>query len=253
VAALALILLPFGVNRHTAFLGEKAIGAVLSFGIKLMVLAFIAAVAVPLVKTWSLPVDPTNKQMFCLLLGSLAITFLAWHAPTMAAGLLSGHPTLTAGTAAGFGAAGAAATVGLGWASAALGRAGIRTGHRATMAATRGGGQISEAYRSGGIEGIRRLGEAYVSKGTHKISDPFTSSFDLGKKTVASMLDDSGGPSTGTNSGGRAGSCGNQQQTPKMDFDRLARKIRYVHNSVPPSHGEGGGSAKPNLKGGDES
>ena len=34
VATLALILLPFGVNKHTAFLGEKAIGAVLSFGIK---------------------------------------------------------------------------------------------------------------------------------------------------------------------------------------------------------------------------
>ena len=45
IATLALILLPFGVNRRTAFLGEKAIGAVLSFGIKLMVLAFIAAVA----------------------------------------------------------------------------------------------------------------------------------------------------------------------------------------------------------------
>ena len=114
VAALALILLPFGVNRRTAFLGEKAIGAVLSFGIKLMVLAFIAAVTVPLIKTWSLPVDPTNKQMFCLLLGSLAITFLAWHAPAMAAGLLSGHPTLTAGTAAGTVVAG-------GWAAATLG------------------------------------------------------------------------------------------------------------------------------------
>jgi len=140
VATLALILLPFGVNRRTAFLGEKAIGAVLSFGIKLMVLAFIAAVAIPLVKTWSIPADPTNEQIFCLLLGSMALTFLAWHAPTMAAGLLSGHPTLTAGTAAGFGAAAAAATVGLGWAGASASRAGIHAGHRATMAAARGGG-----------------------------------------------------------------------------------------------------------------
>ncbi len=254
VAALALILLPFGVNRHTAFLGEKAIGAVLSFGIKLMVLAFIAAVAVPLVKTWSLPVDPTNKQMFCLLLGSLAITFLAWHAPTMAAGLLSGHPTLTAGTAAGFGAAGAAAAVGLGWAGAAAGRAGIEAGHRATMAAVRGGGQISGAYRSGGIAGITRLGGAYVSKGAHKISDPFVSSFDSGKETATSMLDDSGGSTiSSSQGGGTTRSGGTRDQAPKMDFDRLARKIRYVHNSVPPSHGEGGGTARPNLKGGDES
>jgi len=250
VATLALILLPFGVNRRTAFLGEKAIGAVLSFGIKLMVLAFIAAVAIPLVKTWSIPVDPTNEQIFCLLLGSMALTFLAWHAPTMAAGLLSGHPTLTAGSAAGFGAAGAAATVGLGWAGAALGSAGIHAGHRATMAGARGGGQISEAYRSGGIAGITRLGGAYVSKGAHKISDPFVSSFNSGKETAASMLDDSGGSS---NTGGGGVHSAGSGASPKMDFDRLARKIRYVHNSVPPSHGEGGGSARPNLKGGDES
>ena len=38
VAALSLILVPFGVFKHTAFIAERAFGSVVSFGVKLMVL-----------------------------------------------------------------------------------------------------------------------------------------------------------------------------------------------------------------------
>lgn len=243
VAALALILLPFGVNRRTAFLGEKAIGAVLSFGIKLMVLAFIAAVTVPLIKTWSLPVDPTNKQMFCLLLGSLAITFLAWHAPTMAAGLLSGHPTLTAGTAAGTAVAG-------GWAAATLGGAAIRAGHSATMAAVSGGSQVAGAYKEGGMGGVARLGRSYLSEGSQKITDPFVSSFDSGRKAAASMSGESGGTTGG---GGTTRGAGTSESFSHMDFAAIRNRLRYIPNSVPPSQTRKGGSVKADPKGGDES
>ncbi|MFC7522171.1 type IV secretion system protein [Xanthomonas populi] len=44
VAVLGLILVPWGVSNHTAFLAEKAIGAVIAQGVKLMVLSFIIAV-----------------------------------------------------------------------------------------------------------------------------------------------------------------------------------------------------------------
>jgi len=246
VAALALILLPFGVNRRTAFLGEKAIGAVLSFGIKLMVLAFIAAVTVPLIKTWSLPVDPSNKQMFCLLLGSLAITFLAWHAPAMAAGLLSGHPTLTAGTAAGTVVAG-------GWAAATLGRAAIKAGHSATMAAVRGGSQVAGAYKEGGMGGAVKLGGSYLSKGAHKITDPFVSSFDSGRKAASSTPAASEGGSGSTTGGGSTRGAGSGDSFSQMDFAAIKKRLRYVPNSVPPSETRKGGSAKPDLKGGDKS
>ena len=246
VAALALILLPFGVNRRTAFLGEKAIGAVLSFGIKLMVLAFIAAVTVPLIKTWSLPVDPTNKQMFCLLLGSLAITFLAWHAPSMAAGLLSGHPTLTAGTAAGTVVAG-------GWAAATLGGAAARAGHSATMAAVRGGSRVAGAYKEGGMGGVTRLGGSYLSKGAHKITDPFVSSFESGRKAASSTPNDSGGCSGGTTGGGgTTRGVGSSDSFSRMDFASMVKRLKYVPNSVPPSETRKGGGAKPDLKGGDK-
>lgn len=50
VGALALILIPFGTLQRTSFIAEKAIGAVISFGIRLMIMAFIISVAFPLLQ-----------------------------------------------------------------------------------------------------------------------------------------------------------------------------------------------------------
>jgi len=245
VAALALILIPFGVNKHTAFLGEKAIGAVLSFGIKLMVLAFIAAIAIPLVKTWSLPVDPTNKQTFSLLLGPLAITFLAWHATGVASGLLSGSPSLTGGSAAGFALAGGLATAGLGLAGSAAARATMEAGSRATRAAASAGGQLAGAYSAGGMSGVTNLAGSYASRGAGKVADAVREPFNKGKETAAEMLDTSGGGGGGT-SGGTPGGSGS---TRVPDKAYLLRHLRYTKNSVPPESRGGGGSATPNLGG----
>lgn len=44
IATLGLILVPFGVFKHTAFIAEKLFAALISFGIKLMVLSFIIAI-----------------------------------------------------------------------------------------------------------------------------------------------------------------------------------------------------------------
>jgi type IV secretion system protein TrbL len=102
VAALSLILVPFGVFKHTAFIAERAFGSVISFGVKLMVLSFIIAAAQPVLAQITLPAEPTWQQAYMVLLASLAIAFLAWHAPGIAAGMISGGPSLTAGSAAGF-------------------------------------------------------------------------------------------------------------------------------------------------------
>jgi type IV secretion system protein TrbL len=102
VAALSLVLVPFGVFKHTAFIAERAFGSVVSFGVKLMVLSFIIAAAQPVLAQITLPVEPTWQQAYMVLLASLAIAFLAWHAPGIAAGMISGGPSLTAGSAAGF-------------------------------------------------------------------------------------------------------------------------------------------------------
>ena len=108
VAVLALILIPFGVSKHTAFLSEKAIGTVISFGVKLMVLAFILSASMPILQNATLPADPLSKDALCLALIAWAITFLAIQAPSIASGMLAGSPSLTAaGAAAGGAAAGA--------------------------------------------------------------------------------------------------------------------------------------------------
>jgi len=244
VATLSLILIPFGVNKHTAFLGEKAIGAVLSFGIKLMVLAFIAAVAIPLIKTWSLPVDPSNKQIFCLLLGSLALTFLAWHAPGVASGLLSGSPSLTGGSAAGFALAGGAATVGLGLAGSAAARSTMEMGSSATRAAANAAGQLTGAYRSSGMSGVTDLAKSYASRGASGVADFVRKPFAQGQETASEMLGNSG-EGGGSTSGGSSEGDGSTQSPVRAA--NMIHRLHYVKNSVPPESRGGGGSAKPNL------
>jgi type IV secretion system protein TrbL len=128
VAALSLILVPFGVFKHTAFIAERAFGSVVSFGVKLMVLAFIISAASPVLSAITLPAVPSLQQAYMVMLAALAIAFLSWHAPGIAAGMISGGPSLTAGSAAGF-----VASSALG---ALAGAAAASTAARATAAGT---------------------------------------------------------------------------------------------------------------------
>lgn len=112
VSMLALILVPFGVFRHTAFLAERAFGMILACGIKLMVLACITSAMLPVLVTLQIPADPAFKDILSLLLASLALAMLTWHAPSVAVGMMAGAPSLTASTAA-HTAIAAGATVGL--------------------------------------------------------------------------------------------------------------------------------------------
>lgn len=115
ISTLGLILIPFGVLRHTSFLAEKVFGAIISFGIKLMVLGLLVSITVPLLKGYAIPADPSWTNLFNMLVLSFAVAALAWHAPGVAAGMMSGGPSLTAGTAAGTALAGGAAAVAAGF------------------------------------------------------------------------------------------------------------------------------------------
>lgn len=161
ISTLGLILVPFGVFKYTAFMAEKVFGAVISFGVKLMVLAFVVSVGFPLMQTLSLPPDPSWVEMLSVMFGSLAMALLSIHAPGVASGLLNGGPSLTAGSAAGagvaIGAAGATTLLGAAGATAvAKGAAG--TGVEAvklTATAANGAGRAavdgSKAFASGGV------------------------------------------------------------------------------------------------------
>lgn len=171
ISTLGLILVPFGVFKYTAFMAEKVFGAVISFGVKLMVLAFVIAVGFPLMETLSLPPDPSWPEMLSIMFGALAMAVLAIHAPGVAAGLLSGGPSLTAGSAGG--ATMAAGALGVGTVMAGAG--GIMAVRGALGTASYGLGKL----KSGGA---KKGSEAASSKGTGNgfQSSSFESSAGLG-------------------------------------------------------------------------
>jgi len=98
IAVLATVLIPFGINRHTAFLSERAFGAVIANGVKTAVLAFILAVAHTVITEITPPgAAPSYADVFNLDAAVVLIAFLAWHAPGLAASLMGGGPALHAG------------------------------------------------------------------------------------------------------------------------------------------------------------
>lgn len=166
VSTLGLILIPFGVFKHTAFLAEKVFGAIVSFGVKLMVLGLLVSVTVPVLRGFTLPPDPTWTQLFNLVLVSFAVAALSWHAPGVAAGLLAGGPSLTAATAgdsAVSAAAGGAAGVGLASSTMRAPASIASSGVTATKAAAGGAGAVAGGLRVG-IDSAKGRGHGEVGQ-----------------------------------------------------------------------------------------
>jgi type IV secretion system protein TrbL len=121
------ILLPFGILPSTKFLAEKAIAAVVSCGIKLMVLSFVTSAVIPLVVSTRFPATGEDWNMNALWAAELTmvgVTALCWKAPGLAASLMSGSPSLGADHALALVQTAVGSTTG-----AALGAAGIATGN----------------------------------------------------------------------------------------------------------------------------
>ena len=97
-AALVGIFLPFGLLSPTKFLAEKAVGAVVSASVKLMVLAFVTAVIDPVLQNvrFTGP-NITFNDLWSTLLTVCALMFFCWKAPHLAASLLGGSPHLGTG------------------------------------------------------------------------------------------------------------------------------------------------------------
>lgn len=96
VAAVGVILVPWGVNDNTKFIAERFMGAMVAMGVKLMVISFLCTATLPVLKSFKLPPDPTFTQVFTLLLGVMTVALLNWRAPNVAASLMSGSASLTA-------------------------------------------------------------------------------------------------------------------------------------------------------------
>ncbi|NVN92979.1 MAG: P-type conjugative transfer protein TrbL [Desulfuromonadales bacterium] len=94
IATLGLMLIPFGVWKPTAFIAEKVFGAIVSFGVKLMVLAFILTITFPVLKQLAIPAEPSLAANINVLVCSAMLAFLSLHAPGVASGLIFGSPSL---------------------------------------------------------------------------------------------------------------------------------------------------------------
>ena len=94
-AAVVGILMPFGLLSSTKFLAEKAIGAVVASGVKLMVLSFLIAVIEPVVRGLHFAGDEiAMNELWAMFLTICALLLLCWKAPHLASSLLAGSPSL---------------------------------------------------------------------------------------------------------------------------------------------------------------
>jgi hypothetical protein len=139
-----------------------------------MVLAFILSACMPVIQQFQLPADPTFEQAMCLGLATAAIAFLAWQAPSIAAGMLSGGPSLSAGSALGAAAAGGAGMIaGLSAIKAAGSIPGaIASGTNSTIKAA---GAIKDGFQSGGMSGAAKAMVGAGKANSARMNDAYQS------------------------------------------------------------------------------
>ncbi len=114
MCALFTVFVPFGVTKWTSFLAEKAIGGVIAYGVKLMVLSCIVSIIPDTLNAYGngFTLTPENAltAMISLVAVGVLLAFLSWAAPALAASMMTGGPSLTGGSVAMAGAAVAAGT-----------------------------------------------------------------------------------------------------------------------------------------------
>lgn len=143
VTLIAFVTVPFGVLTHTSFMSERAIGYVVSVGMKLMALAIVVSLGTTIFNSYTVSADPGIEESVGLLLAAVVMVMLALKVPAIAAALISGGPQLNTGSAA-MGAAGVAAGV-AGGALAARALGGAIAGGWAA-----GGAQVAAARSAAG-------------------------------------------------------------------------------------------------------
>ena len=114
LSVMGLILLPWGVFRHTAFLAEGIVGGIVGSAVRLGVLAAITSIIVPVLASQQLPIATSTGNIpwqaalaLCAAAGVMLI--ISWKAPNYAAALLGSGPAMTGQTAVTMGAVAVAA------------------------------------------------------------------------------------------------------------------------------------------------
>lgn len=97
--ALSIILLPFGVNSHTSFISQKALGAVVNFGVKLMIMIFLLGLMSTMISKMDAITNDDYGKLFEAVLQACMYAFLIWKLPSLISGMLSGTPSMGASAA----------------------------------------------------------------------------------------------------------------------------------------------------------
>lgn len=215
-SALLLIFIPWGSFKYTSFVAEKAIGAVISYGTKLMMLGAVYGLSSGIINSMTVSLtngEPTPGAVLSSMLGPFALCLLCWQAPGMAAGLMTGAPTLSAGTAAGtavagFAGAGAGGSAGAGIGSMAMStgssaaRAGAALAGAATAGSTAGGPGAGGA--AGAMSGAAGFAASAFKSAASNATQGVRGAFASGQASVAA----SGGSSSGSSAGGSVSGSG---------------------------------------------
>ena len=190
VCALLTVFVPFGVTKWTSFLAEKAIGGVIAYGVKLMVMSCLVAIMPDVLNSYAplMTMNPDNALtvMVALVAVSVLLAFLAWQAPALAASVMTGGPSLTAGSAAGFGAG--IALVGAG----------------ATLAAAKGASAVAGMAKSGGGS----AGKSSAATAASQMNSSSTNTSTSNNTSSSSSMTGGGGQSSPTFSNGGTSSYG---------------------------------------------
>ncbi|HEY4014810.1 MAG TPA: type IV secretion system protein [Polyangiaceae bacterium] len=169
-AALVGILLPFGLLSPTKFLAEKAVGAVVAAGVKLMTLAFLTAAVDPVLRQIHFQgPEITLNELWSMFLTVCSLMLLCWKAPSLAASLLAGSPNLGHGDAMQAGQT--AVLAGAAVAHAAMGNAG-----GSAQAATKAAASAGEGRSTGASASASSLGAAIGGAGAAASPSPGGSS-----------------------------------------------------------------------------
>lgn len=215
-SALLLIFIPWGSFKYTSFVAEKAIGAVISYGTKLMMLGAVYGLSSGIINSMTVSLtngEPTPGAVLSSMLGPFALCLLCWQAPGMAAGLMTGAPTLSAGTAAGTAvagfagaAAGGSAGVGIGSMAMSTGSSAARAGAALAGAATAGStaGGPGAGGAAGAMSGAAGFAASAFKSAASNATQGVRGAFASGQASVAA----SGGSSFGSSAGGSVSGSG---------------------------------------------
>jgi type IV secretion system protein TrbL len=100
ITVMAMLLLPWGIFSHTAFLAEGVIGGIVGGAVRLGVLAAVTSIIVPILRSPLLNVttpsgDVTYQSGLSLMAAAVVMLLASWTAPNYAAALLGTGPALT--------------------------------------------------------------------------------------------------------------------------------------------------------------